>query len=69
VSEVWVVGGRRGGRRVRNRWIGGWEANGAQLLRSAPSGAHGFSAIALLLNLESFLFRTNSSNLGLRVVP
>jgi hypothetical protein len=40
-----------------------WEATGAQLLRSAPSGAHGFSAIALLLNLESFLFRTNSSNL------
>jgi hypothetical protein len=39
------------------------EANGAQLLRSAPSGACGFSAIALLLNLESSLFRTNSSNL------
>jgi hypothetical protein len=29
------------------------EANGAQLLRSASSGAIGFSAIALLLNLES----------------
>jgi hypothetical protein len=39
------------------------EANGAQLLMSATSGACGFSAIALLLNLESFLFRTNSRNL------
>jgi hypothetical protein len=39
------------------------EANGAQLLRSAPSCACGFSAIALLLNLESSLFRTNSNNL------
>jgi hypothetical protein len=39
------------------------EANGAQLLRSAPSCACGFSAIALLLNLENSLFRTNSNNL------
>jgi hypothetical protein len=38
------------------------EANGAQLLRSAPS-ACGLSAIALLLNLENSPFRTNSNNL------